>query len=557
MIRPWAWRYRDYVIRCFNEDRPYDQFLTEQIAGDELVDWADPALVNENVIEKLVATGFLRMAPDGTSADPVNRFSDRIEVLSDELDVLSRGLLGLTFNCARCHSHKYDPIPQRDYYRLVAVFKGAYDEYDWLTPQPFGNQWNKAKRRHLDVQTASLRRELDAEQAPVQKEIENLQRQLQQKGLGAKEKKKLQAALNKAKAKLPSAPLIRALWDRGRASPTFIYRRGDENQPGSPVEPGVPSALSSGKTPYEIVSPAHSSPKTGRRLAFARWLTASDHPLTARVFVNRIWQQHFGRGVVESVDNFGALGTKPSHPELLDWLAVEFVEGGWSIKRLHRLLMTSTAWRQQSTIDPASEAAERDPENRLLSRMPMRRLMAEEVRDSVLAVSERLNPMPFGKPDAVDIRGDGLVTSKPTAGHWRRSVYLRQRRKEMPTLFETFDLPQMNPNCTERQDSTVVSQPLYLLNNGMIHDLSDRLAAAVERQAGTSEQRQLQLAFVLTTGRPPTTGQLAIATESLQKLQADWRATAESAADKENVSHKALADFCHALLNSAAFLYVD
>lgn len=556
MIRPWAWRYRDYVIRSFNDDKPFDDFLREQIAGDELVDWANADAVTDDVLEKLVATGFLRMAPDGTSADPVNRFSDRLEVMSDELDVLGRGVLGLTLNCARCHSHKYDPIPQRDYYRLIAVFKGAYDEYDWLTPQPFGNQWNKAKRRHLVVMTPEDRERTTREAEAVMKEIRFLEAKQKAKGLSNGEMAKLKKMISQQKSALPKPDHIRALWDRGRPSPTYIYRRGDETQPVRPVSPGVPSVLSSLSNSYEPVSLDHSSPKSGRRLALANWITHPRHPLTARVFVNRIWKEYFGRGIVESVDNFGKLGTPPSHPELLDWLAVEFVESGWSVKHLHRLIFRSAAWRQSSLETEGHRQL--DPENRLLSRMPMRRMTAEEIRDSVIAVAGRLNERPFGPPDQVTIRGDGLVTSKPIGGYWRRSIFVRQRRKEMPTILETFDLPQMNPNCTSRIDSTVVSQPLHLFNNRMVYERAGEIAGRVVEAAGTSRQRQVELAFRFALSRPASETELQAGLEALEDFA---RHRLESASSKNkpttDTDRQAVADLCHALLNSAAFLYID
>lgn len=554
-VRPWAWRYRDYVIRSFNEDKPYDQFLLEQIAGDELVDYAADDAVTEKTIEKMVATGFLRMAPDGTSADPVNRISDRVEVIGDEIDVLGRGVMGLTLNCARCHSHKYDPLPQRDYYRLVAVFKGAYDEYDWLVPQPFTNQWKKAQPRYLTLATADERRQVEEHNRPLREQIEQLQASLKEKSADKKDAKQINDKIKSLKSKLQELPKIRALWDRGQPSPTYVYRRGDEMQPASLVEPGVPSALTAAAPPVGIQPLRHSTRKTGRRLALARWLVQPTHPLTARVFVNRVWKQHFGVGIVKSLDNFGKLGTPPSHPELLDWLAVKFVEHGWSIKQLHRLMMTSTAYRQSSTINSAHQQL--DPENRLVSRMPMRRMSAEEVRDSILLISGRLNETPFGKPDPVDVRKDGLVTSKPTDGRWRRSIYVRQRRKEMPSILETFDLPQMNPNCVERMDSTVVSQPLHLLNNRMIYDLAGSLAERVKREAGPDLQKQIEIAWMVALNRPPTDEELKISLQSLNALTGKWEAELGQDAPLQTARENALRDHCHALINSAAFLYID
>lgn len=554
-IRPWAWRYRDYVIRSFNEDKPYDQFLLEQLAGDELVDYADAETVSEDTVEKLVATGFLRMAPDGTAADPVNRISDRIEVIADEIDVLSRGVMGLTMDCARCHSHKYDPLPQRDYYRLVAVFKGAYDEYDWLVPQPGGNQWKKAQSRYLTVVTPAKRRRIERHNRPIQEQIEGLNNKLNSESHDRQQAKQIRKQIESLESDLRELPKIRALWDRGQPSPAYIYRRGDEMQPARRVDAGVPSALAAETLAVDVEPPRHATPKTGRRLAFARWLVQPDHPLTARVLVNRIWQQHFGTGIVESLDNFGALGTPPSHPELLDWLAVELVEHGWSIKHLHRLLMTSAAYRQVSAVPPARERL--DPENRLLSRMPMRRMSAEELRDSVLLIAGRLDATRYGEPDPVEVRKDGLVTSVPSDGRWRRSVYVRQRRKELPSILETFDLPQMNPNCIERRDSTIVSQPLHLLNNRMIYELAGACADRVQRESGSDLREQVQYAWLVTLNRLPSEQELEISLRSLEELTAKWRAKLIEENRSGPARQQALRDYCHALINSAGFLYID
>lgn len=562
LIRKYAYRYRDYVIRSFGEDKPYDVFLTEQLAGDELVDYANPQNATPEVIEKLVATGFLRMAPDGTSANPVNRVSDRMEVISDELDVLARGVLGLTMNCARCHSHKYDPIPQRDYYRMMAIFKGAYDEYDWMTPQPFSNQWKRARSRLLTVIPEQEQEEIDKYNAPIEKQIAELKAKLKNKELSKKEKKTLDKELKKRTASLKTPNLIRALWDRGRPSPTYIYRRGDENQPTRLVQPGTPSAIADGISPYHIEPITQTTFKTGRRLAFARWLTQPDHPLTSRVIVNRIWNKHFGNGIVKSLDNFGALGTPPSHPELLDWLAVNFVKNGWSFKQLHRLIMTSRAYRQSSSITSLHQ--KRDPENRLISRMPLRRLEAEELRDSLIFTAGQLDETPFGPPVDVEVRSDGLVTSKRTEQGWRRSIYVRHRRKEMPTFLEVFDLPQMNPNCTVRKNSTVVSQPLLLVNNKMVYDIAALFAKRIQAQTGGDSKKQVDAVYQLAFQRDPLPEERKIALASLRLLGQSKEATMplvarkpEEAKKQNKTAHDGLSNFCHVLLNSAEFLYID
>ena len=538
------------MIRSFGEDKPYDVFLTEQLAGDELVDYGNPENATPETIEKLVATGFLRMAPDGTSANPVNRVSDRMEVITDEIDVLSRGVLGLTMNCARCHSHKYDPIPQRDYYRVVAIFKGAYDEYDWMTPQPFSNQWKRARSRLMTVIPQQEQTAIDAHNAPLEKQIAEIEAKLKDKKLAKDQKKSLEKQLKECKSSLKTPPMIRALWDRGRPSPTYIYRRGDENQPTRLVQPGPPSAIADGISPYHVEPVQQTSFKTGRRLAFARWLTQPDHPLTSRVIVNRIWNKHFGTGIVESLDNFGALGTPPSHPELLDWLAVHFVKEGWSIKQLQRLIMTSQAYRQSSAVTPLHQKL--DPENRLISRMPLRRLEAEELRDALIFTADQLDETQFGEPVDVEVRADGLVTSRKTSAGWRRSIYVRHRRKDMPTMLEVFDLPQMNPNCTERKNSNVVSQPLLLVNNRLVHDLADHFARRVRAEAGEDPQQRIERAYQLAFQRPPTPAETELALNSIQLLSLP----AEEGTKSESAQN-GFTEYCHVLLNSAEFLYLD
>lgn len=557
MIRPYAWKYRDYVIRSFNDDRPFDRFLVEQLAGDELFDYKNAKEITPAIHSALVATGFLRMAPDGTTANPVNRVEDRLEVISDEVDILARGVLGLTMNCARCHDHKYDPLTQADYYSLTAIFKGAYDEYDWMTPQKFGNQWEKMKQRHLPIALPEEQREWDAKMAVFNSQLKKLNSQLA--ALDKAEKSEINTLKKKIKtfeATKPTQPQIRALWDRGRPSEAFVYKRGDHLLPGQRVAPGVPVAFRPTKIPFDSELRPAGPIKTGRRLAFARWLTDKRHPLTARVFVNRVWQRHFGEGIVRSPDNFGVTGTPPSHPELLDWLAVEFVEQGWSIKTLHRLIMTSNAYRQSSRVTDQHNRL--DPENTLLSRMPLRRMDAEQIHDSILQVAGALNTAQFGQPDPVTIRNDGYVTAKTSAGVTRRSVYLRHRRKEMPTILETFDLPQMNPNCSERTPSTIVTQPLHLLNDETVHNLSDAFAERIDREAEGELNAQVDFAFRAALNRPAGKEERALSKQAIERFEKHWKQVQATDA-KTDISprRRALADFCHTLINSAAFLYID
>jgi len=359
-----------------------------------------------------------------------------------------------------------------------------------------------------------------------------------------KDKKKrveLKKKTDELKAKKNDQPLIRALWDRGESSPTYVNLRGNLGSPGPLVQPALPQVFSS--KPFQPAKAAGKN-KTGNRLALARWLTQPDHPLTARVWVNRVWKHHFGRGIVSSLDNFGKLGTPPTHPELLDWLAVELVKNKWSTKHLHRLICTSTAYRQ-SSINPHPSTINHH------SRMPMRRLDAEELHDGLLAITGRLNRRLGGQPDDVQVREGGYVTGKPGEGGWRRSIYIRQRRKHMMTMLETFDLPAMNPNCVTRINSTVVQQPLFLLHDKVVHDLSRKLAAEIQKEAKGIEP-VIRLAYRKIVNRPPSKEELARTTEAMKELEREF-----TAAKQTGQRNKALAAVCHALFNSAAFLYID
>jgi hypothetical protein len=623
-VRQHAWRFRDYVIRSFNDNKPYDRFLLEQIAGDEMYDFENADTVTDEMMDALVATGFLRMAPDGTGSDIVDTVAERFEVVADEIEVLGSSVMGLTLRCAQCHSHKYDPIPHRDYYRLVSIFQGAYDVYDWLKPTSVAGQSKQENptRRYLAHVSGSATKQWQEDRIPIEKQISDAEKEItnretefrsqfiaeklkdvpqelhedilamlqtpkkkrndSQQQLADKyeklltvdsdglvktyqEFKTVKAASDKQiktlQATLPAQPMIRALWDRGDPSPTWIFRRGEFTNPGDLVGPGVPSVLTDGKTPF-VTTPKRPG-STGRRLAFAEWLTAPEHPLTARVIVNRIWYHHSGRGIVESLGNFGRTGVAPTHPELLDWLAVSFVENGWSFKWLHRQIMLSNTYRQSSALRPESE--ERDPDNRWLSRMPLRRLEAEPLRDSLLAASGELDVTAFGKPDSVTVRNDGLVTADRNETGWRRTVYVQQRRKELPSILETFDLPQMSPNCVTRPNSMVASQALHLLNNGMVRELAMQFAQRIETQAGQDRYRQIEQVYQDALSRKPTAEETQLALETLSQLTAEWelRRAAEEKTLKDDGTQspsaetQALANFCHVMMNSAEFLFVD
>lgn len=544
-VRPHMWRYRDYVIRAFNSDKPYDRFLLEQIAGDELADIENAPEITQELYDNIVATGFLRTTPDRTFADITNFVPDRLEVIADEIQVFGTTVLGLTVQCARCHNHKFDPISQRDYYSLTAIFKDGYDEHDWLKSQG---------PRTVSLVTTSERQAWEQNQQSVADEVAALRKQLEAESDEAK-KKELEAKIGQTESRKKPEPRIRALWSRGEPSPTYLLKRGNYETPGALMQPSVPAVLSSESTPFKVERPWPEASKTGRRLALARWLTRPDHPLTARVIVNRVWAHHFGRGLVTTLDNFGKTGARPSHPELLDWQAVEFVKQGWSIKWLHRLILTSATWRQTSYLAGIDDTVPRSEERAgLFHTMPMRRMDAETVRDSLLSISGQLDLTSFGLPDDVDVRGDGLVTSKRTGAGWRRSIFILQRRTKIPTLLENFDFPQMGPNCVERDESTVVPQALHLLNNAMVHELAGHFATRVTRDVGSNVADQIKLVYQLTLSRDPIDQELEIGIATLKLFQEQWM---QSGLDESAARQNSLASYCHGLMNSAAFLYVD
>ena len=550
-VRPHMWRFRDYVVRAFNSDKPYDRFLMEQIAGDEMVDYGNAAVITPEIYDCLVATGFLRTTPDRTFADITNFVPDRLEVVADEIQVLGSAVLGLTFHCARCHDHKFDPVSQRDYYSLTAIFKDAYDEHDWLKSQG---------PRTLKFVTTSERNAWEANEKSIGEEIGILQKALEANPDAAR-KKELETEIGQAESRRQREPRIRALWSRGEPSPAWMLRRGNYLRPGLPVFPDVPAVLAAQDFSFQAtIQPTDSDKgsvlKTGRRLAFARWLTQSQHPLTARVIVNRVWKHHFGRGLVRTLDNFGVAGEKPTHPELLDWLAVEFVRHGWSIKWLHRQILVSDTWRQTSRVPAAGKLSTGDVrEAELLRHMPLRRMEAEVLRDSLLSVAGQLNLTPFGPADSVSVQQAGLVTSDRSAAGWRRSIYVLQRRTKIPTLLENFDFPQMGPNCTQRGESIVAPQALHLLNNRMVHELAGHFASRVLAVAGNETAGQIPAVYRIALGRPPDDEETRIATEVLVELREKWQS--DGKVDAGTAANQALATFCHAIMNSAEFLYID
>ncbi len=541
------WRYRDYIIRSFNEDKPWDQFIQEQLAGDEMVDWRQAKQWTPDVAERVIATGYLRNIEDHTS-EPQYGIDRRYEVLYDMMSMVSTSLLGMTLECARCHNHKYDPISQRDYYRLMATFESSYNVHNWLKPQ---QRWipdvGLTARAEIDQLNASI----DAQVKPLQAKLA----ELGQAGEDADQKQlaELKDQIAKLNGSKKSYGKIQALFDVETSHTSRVLRRGDCFKPGIPVLPAVPEILRAGNhlRPSESGVPSSTS---GRRLALAKWITSRDNPMTARVIMNRLWMHHFAEPIVATPGDLGRNGARPTHPQLLDWLAVEFQESGWSLKHMHRLVLNSRAWRQSSRR--TSERAEQaDPGNTLLWRQNLSRLESEIVRDSVLAVSGRLNLEAFGPPVPVTKPVSGLSTVEPGPGgngHNRRSVYIFARRVYPLKFMEIFDSPIMAVNCTRRMNSTTVLQSFAQLNSDFVvhaaRDAGDRLLKA----AASQKTDPIGLAWRTILGRRPTEDEQRACEQFVSEQTSAWKKTSPGEAGQ-----LAMADLCHMLLCTNEFLYVE
>lgn len=516
--RPWAWKYRDYVIRSFNADKPFNEFVIEQLAGDEL---AGPITgdLTPRQIELLTATSFLRMAADGTGSG-ANDSTARNQVMADTIKIVSTSLLGLSVACAQCHDHRYDPIPQADYYALRAVFEPALDWQAWKTPAQrrisLSTQADRDKSAAIEAEAQQVATEKSAKQAEFMKqaldkelmkydeplrgqlreayETEAGKRTAEQQALlkqypsvnitpgvlyqylpkAAEELKQLDQKIAEIRARKPAEEFLRVLQEpAGHHPETKLFHRGDFEQPRDVIAPaGLTIASPEGERTL-IATNDESLPTTGRRLAYARWLTSGKHPLVARVIVNRVWMHHFGQGLVQTPADFGRLGVPPSHPELLDWLAQSFMENGWSLKTLHRQILNSTVWRQTSARNPAFDAI--DPENRYLWRQSVRRLDAETLRDHMLSVAGQLDRTLFGPPVAVSEDDTGQVIV--SGGQKRRSLYIKQRRSQPVAMLQAFDAPVMETNCERRAESTVATQSLMLMNGDFTLGQAQTIAA--------------------------------------------------------------------------------
>jgi hypothetical protein len=476
---PDAWRFRDYVIRSLNGDKPFDRFLAEQIAGDEIGP-EDP--------ECQTASIFHRLGPVRRNAGNPDIALSRNEVLTERTDIIGTAFLGLTVGCARCHNHKLEPISQKDYYCLEAYLAATEEHNIVLAPEQDQKAWEAKAQRLKD-------------------ELERLKKRA--KGADGEEKTRLEAEIEALEDQLPP-PLATIPSTRNnfqQLTAIHVLKRGVWENKGEAVGPRPLSLLVPEDQPE--LPPDVTDPRT----RLARWLAAPGHPLTARVIANRLWQQHLGTGLVKTVNDFGIKGDRPSHPELLDWLAKTLVEKGWRLKPIHRLMVLSNTYRQSSGSPLSAEMERSDPENRLLWRFPRRRLAAEEIRDAMLAVSGRLNPKAGGPSVMVPVDPE-LVRQLYKPSQWkvaespaeneRRSIYLIAKRNLRLPFMETFDAPALLTSCARRESSTHAPQALEMLNGTLSNALAGAFAGRLERETGGIPDLVVERAFRLALGRPPS-----------------------------------------------------
>ena len=595
-FRPKAWRFRDYLIRSFNSDKPFDQLIREHLAGDELVEGAPK---NEAEQDALIATGYLRLGPQDNSAGAFNEQDrSRAELMADLTETTASAFLGLTMSCNRCHDHKYDPLSQADHYRMRAFFEPV--KYADDAPIDLGpaQEAVRAHNKALDEKIKPLQEQRDGLLAEVKKrlreekvmklapedqalldvpkekrtndlksKIEALEKKVEvkdkevQAALAEEEKKKNESlgkqidGLKREKRSFTAALLMT---DNAEKVPvTKVLFQGNHKDPRDPVVPGFISALD--PNPAEIRKPRNAK-TTGRRFTLADWIASTNNPLTARVFVNRAWQQHFGQGLVATPNDFGLAGARPTHPELLDWLASEFMRGGWSIKSLHRLMVTSATYRQNSSVESRGSGVESrsgaglDSDNSFLGRQNFRRLSAEQLRDSLLAVSGLLKLEHTGGPPIWPELPPEILQANPAflddnaekTKAWYpsprtnqnvRSVYLIQKKTVRVPFMETFDLPENSISCARRNESIVAPQALSLLNSVLTVEAARALAERVQRDAGVDKGKQVDRAFALTQQRSAGQDERAACLNLLEQYS--------------------LTELCRALLNVNEFIYVD
>jgi hypothetical protein len=512
-----AWPFRDYVIRTFNEDKPFSRLVVEHLAGDAIGS-GDPAVE--------VGLTFLVCGPTDIvgNSDAEKAAQIRADTVDEIIRATSEAFLGLTIGCARCHDHKFDPILQQDYYRLYATFAGVYHDDRLVAPADQLRE-REQKLDQLDAEKkALLEQKASAEKSGKEDErIEKLDQQL--------------AEIEQQIGKLPSYPSLRVGRFEQPAGPQHLFVGGDANRKGEMVSLASISTLAESAQAYALPPDA---PEQQRRLALARWIVAEDNPLTPRVLVNRLWHYHFGTGIVATPSDFGYMGDRPTHPDLLDWLAQRLLAEGWRLKPLHKLIVMSETYRQSSEYD--EDAARVDADGRLLWRFPPRRLAAEEIRDTMLHLTGRLDER-MGGPGfrLYEYTRDNVATYIPLetvgAETYRRSVYHQNARASRVDVLTDFDAPDCAYSVSRRIPTTTPLQALALMNHSFTIDMADSFAARLEREADANLQAQVERTFELAFARSPD--------------------AEESVAATKIIHEHGLRAFCRAILNSNELIYID
>jgi len=575
--RQLIWRYRDYVIKAFNTDKPYDQFVQQQLAGDEISAYYDEYhnadRLSADTIEALDATGFLRTAPDSSRPDfntikNVNGFY-YYPTIDSQVSIMTSSLMGLTLKCAKCHNHKFDPLSQKEYYQLQSILMTVYSPDKWV---PFASRTlilasqkqvdaKAARDAEVDSAIKSLNDDLAREAQAKKQELfdirvegvdgqvrddvkaafskEAAERSEIEKYLVSKYAAHLTPPDDKLQSELSaSLPKFKQLLDKTNAAIakqnqtrhaydstyaaydvdedpyTPLLLRGDAQTPGQIVSPGVPQMLQT-STSFKWIKESSAEHTSGRRAQFAKWLTQPRHPLTSRVIANRLWFHHFGEGIVSTMEDFGWAGENPIHKPLLDWLAVELEDSAWSLKALHRLILTSAAYRQISSRDSeyANRAEQSDPQNRLLWRQNFKRLEAEALRDSLLFIAGALDSNMFGYPVGIKSLTSGEVVVGSGDLPQRRSIYVRNKRSAPVSILQLFDQPDIETNCVRRSQSTVPLQALSLMNSDVVNSSAEAFA---EQILNKGHQAPIQRAVLATYGRNPHPEELEILQDFLE-----------------------------------------
>ena len=548
-----AWRYRDYVVDSFNQDKPYDFFVKEQIAGDLLQESGSPAQQKMRVI----ATGFLSLGPKVLAEVDAKKME--MDIIDEQINTLGQAFLGLTLGCARCHDHKFDPVSMDDYYGLVGIFQSTRTMehfskvarwYENSIASEKQNQQKKIHDRQIVEIKESIEKVVDEERIRLnlKTQTEDMENQDAESMFSETVRVKLATLRERLKhqeSNLPEQPTALGVAE-GTISDSHMYVRGNHLEPGPSVPRHLPVNLSySGQNEF-------SSTDSGR-MQLAEWLVDHDHPLTSRVMVNRIWRWHFGRGLVRSPDNFGKLGEKPFNQPLLDWLAKTFMDSGWSIKALHRVIMLSRTYRMSSVFD--SRSAEKDPQNEYYWRMPVRRLEAEPIRDAMLAVSDLMDWSMGGSLLHVNNRAYLFDhTSKDDTRYRtpRRSIYLPVIRNHLYEVFQLFDFSDASVPNGDRPTTTVAPQALFLINSDFVLQIAERLAQKLLSRSDWNDTDRLRWLYLRTYSRPPT----ELESERALKFLKRFGQSDEYAMDSVSVRAQSWQAYCQVLLCSHEFIYV-